>query len=40
MRDFSNKQGRTRVFVETHFECVADEKPAENAAQRKKIHFQ
>jgi hypothetical protein len=38
MRNFPAEQGRTRVFVEAYSRYAADEKLAENAAQREKDH--
>jgi len=39
MSNFFEEQGRTRVFAEAYLKYVAGEKPAENAAVRKKGHF-
>jgi hypothetical protein len=39
MSSFFDEQGRTRVFAKAYIEYVAGEKPAENAAHRKKSHF-
>jgi hypothetical protein len=39
MSNFFDEQGRTRVFAEAYMKYVAGEKPAENAAHRKKSHF-
>jgi len=38
-RDFFDWQGRTRVFVEAYIVYVADEKPAENAANWGRIRL-
>jgi hypothetical protein len=37
---FFDEQGRTKVSAEAYTQYVAGGKPAENAAHRKKGHFQ